>query len=336
MKQVCNDLRRFNTYAGVENRTVPGLPETPSEVAAVVSVSPTASEVLQPSKCVLADELQGIANALALQESTLKTIFPKSEVALAARLIVSEVGETLDAMAKNDIVEVADGIADTIYVLVQAAMRFGIPLEAVWSAVQASNLSKFPQCEACGGEGWVKDRIEPTRGEQCVACVGVGRVSIRDAQGKVQKPPGWTPPDIGRILARETSMRPESQDYATALEQSGWSGNGFDNLGRVVIPPGCEAALSDTINRIAHVRGLALKASLPDAVTFSSIVVAGLPLNIGSGEAAVELVQVIPMNFRVEVGHTIRFWLHNHSDKPVTVSATLLTEEDLLLAKRGS
>jgi len=47
----------------------------------------------------------------------------------------------------------------------------------------------------------------------CPACDGTGRTAIRDAQGKVLKPPGWTPPDIKGVLygaSAPTPCPPES------------------------------------------------------------------------------------------------------------------------------
>lgn len=39
-----------------------------------------------------------------------------------------------------------------------------------------------------------------SRIQTCSACAGAGRVVVRDASGKVQKPQGWTPPDIKGVL----------------------------------------------------------------------------------------------------------------------------------------
>ena len=68
--------------------------------------------------------------------------------------------------------------------------------------VQRANMSKFPRCENCGGCG----QTMPSDGfgaERCDTCNVVGRVVLRDASGKVIKPPGWTPPDIAAVLKRQ-------------------------------------------------------------------------------------------------------------------------------------
>jgi len=98
---------------------------------------------------------------------------PSDDVfALCRTLIKEEVGETLDAMGSGDIVEVADGIADSIYVLVYTAHCYGIPINEVWAEVQRTNMAKFPG----------------------------GVVTRRPSDGKIMKPEGWEPPDIKDIL----------------------------------------------------------------------------------------------------------------------------------------
>ena len=70
-------------------------------------------------------------------------------------------GEQAQALA-----EVADGLADLIYVAVGAALELGIPLAAVWAEVHRSNMAK----------------VRPP-------------IRVRE-DGKILKPEGWTPPDV--------------------------------------------------------------------------------------------------------------------------------------------
>jgi len=92
---------------------------------------------------------------------------------LRADLIREEMQETIDALAQKDIVALADGLADLIYVAVGTALEYGIPLDRVWDEVQRSNMSKVDSA--------------------------TGKVRKR-ADGKVLKPEGWTPPDIAGVL----------------------------------------------------------------------------------------------------------------------------------------
>ena len=48
-----------------------------------------------------------------------------------------------DGEAYSALVEIADGIADLIYVVAGTAVTLGIPLENVWAEVQRSNMSKI-------------------------------------------------------------------------------------------------------------------------------------------------------------------------------------------------
>lgn len=71
-----------------------------------------------------------------------------------------------DDGCREALAEVADGLADLIYVAVGAALELGIPLAAVWEEVHRSNMAK----------------VRPP-------------IRVRE-DGKVLKPEGWTPPDV--------------------------------------------------------------------------------------------------------------------------------------------
>jgi predicted HAD superfamily Cof-like phosphohydrolase len=133
-----------------------------------------------------ADHLQGAAAA--------RSIATKKKAVVATRAFKQlladnhrNAGQPLASLMARMI---ADGIADLIYVAVGAALAYGIPLERVWAEVQRSNMAKFHRCSACDGAG-------------CDACAGTGFVAVKDAGGKVQKPPGWTPPDIAGVLQKQ-------------------------------------------------------------------------------------------------------------------------------------
>jgi predicted HAD superfamily Cof-like phosphohydrolase len=93
-------------------------------------------------------------------------------VDLRLDLICEEVGELFDAVAEDDVVAAAGELADVIYVVVGAAVEWGIDLPAVWAEVHASNMRKV------GG---------PVR-----------------ADGKRLKPEGWVGPDVAAALRRGT------------------------------------------------------------------------------------------------------------------------------------
>lgn len=93
---------------------------------------------------------------------------------LRKRLISEEHDELFEALYTGDLVKVADGIADLIYVLIGTALEFGIPIREVFAAVQYSNVAKM------GPDG---------------------KPIVRE-DGKIIKPEGWRPPDIKGILLR--------------------------------------------------------------------------------------------------------------------------------------
>ena len=88
--------------------------------------------------------------------------------ALRSRLIREEADEALAALATGDIAEIAQELADLLYVTYGTAVSLGIDIRPVFAAVHAANMAKV------GG--------------------------VKRADGKVLKPPGWRPPDIRAIL----------------------------------------------------------------------------------------------------------------------------------------
>lgn len=129
------------------------------------------------------------------------------------RLMLEELGELVQAMGCGDLVQTADGIADLLYVVVGTAITFGMDLPAVWAEVQRSNMAKYPPCPNCEGTGQIGLLREATSGPPipslCHQCAGKGRIVVRDAGGKIQKPTGWTPPDIAGVLSGSVESKPQ-------------------------------------------------------------------------------------------------------------------------------
>jgi predicted HAD superfamily Cof-like phosphohydrolase len=88
-------------------------------------------------------------------------------------LITEEYNETWRAFnVDKDVVEVADGLADMVWVIMGMASTLDIPFDKVWNEVKASNMSKFVN----------------------------GKV-VKNSDGKIMKPSGYFRPNIGDILA---------------------------------------------------------------------------------------------------------------------------------------
>ena len=90
---------------------------------------------------------------------------------LRKNLLAEEWQEYTDAESANDLVEIADALADIIYIACGTAVAYGIPLDKVFAEVHRSNMAKLVD----------------------------GKV-IRREDGKVLKPAGWTPPDVKGVL----------------------------------------------------------------------------------------------------------------------------------------
>lgn len=95
---------------------------------------------------------------------------------LYKNLIVEEFHETIEAFAYKDIVGVADGLADMVWVIMGLASSLDIPFDKVWEEVRASNMSKIVD----------------------------GKVLFRE-DGKVMKPETYFKPNIKKALDLDDS-----------------------------------------------------------------------------------------------------------------------------------
>lgn len=104
-----------------------------------------------------------------------------SDKSLRLSLMWEELGELERAMNDQNLVEIADGLADLVWVALGTAVSYGIPFDKVWEEVRRSNFAK-------------KD---------------VDGTIHRRADGKILKPPTWTPPDIASIIREAMSSEPD-------------------------------------------------------------------------------------------------------------------------------
>jgi len=75
---------------------------------------------------------------------------------LRYNLIREELSELSEAFCKNDLVEVADAIADLLVVTIGCAVACGIDIQPVWDEVHRSNMSKFIDGYKREDGKWVK------------------------------------------------------------------------------------------------------------------------------------------------------------------------------------
>jgi tRNA (cmo5U34)-methyltransferase len=126
------------------------------------------------------------------------------EKKLVSALIAEEAGEFVEAAAADDLVEIADALADLLWVVGVGALTYGIPLADVFDEVLRSNRTKVD------ADGKVQTRPD----------------------GKLLKGPGFSPPDLGPVLAkwsddakvtwyleRQERLAPRAQGDAVLLEE---------------------------------------------------------------------------------------------------------------------
>ena len=92
---------------------------------------------------------------------------------LRVSLIQEELDELKEAMAKNDLLEVADALTDLLYVTYGAGHAFGIDLDKCFNEVQNSNMSKLDE----NGK------------------------PIYNEAGKVMKGPNYFKPDLSKFVS---------------------------------------------------------------------------------------------------------------------------------------
>ena len=106
--------------------------------------------------------------------SATPTIPDKPTQKLRKNLIKEEYKELRKALKKKDLVEIADGGIDLIYVILGTLVSYGIDADAVWKEVQRTNMEKV------GGK--------------------------KRADGKILKPSGWKPPRIKYVLDHQKPL----------------------------------------------------------------------------------------------------------------------------------
>jgi predicted HAD superfamily Cof-like phosphohydrolase len=101
------------------------------------------------------------------------TLLSAEENELRDRLLVEELLEYREAIAKGDLVEAADALADMVYIIVGTAVSHGLKnFPAMCAEVQRSNMSKL------GADG---------------------KPIIRE-DGKILKGPNYSPPNLKQFL----------------------------------------------------------------------------------------------------------------------------------------
>ena len=122
-----------------------------------------------------------MTNAFRDQEKFMKACdqtvgeFNNDQFNMYVKLIAEESQELIDAISANDPVETLDALIDIIVVATGAIHSLGADAEGAWKEVMKTNFAKIDK--------------------------ETGKVRKRE-DGKVLKPVGWTPPELGQFLPK--------------------------------------------------------------------------------------------------------------------------------------
>jgi len=95
------------------------------------------------------------------------TLVSQEYIMERARFLSEEVEEFITGGVSGNIVDVADALADIVYVALGTAHMMGLPFEKIWTAVQKANMAKKPGVTSRGNKvdavkppGWVGPEAE--------------------------------------------------------------------------------------------------------------------------------------------------------------------------------
>ena len=118
-------------------------------------------------------------NVFLQENGTEPRLLSENEFLLRYKLMAEENDEYKEACWNGDLVEIADALGDQLYILCGTILKHGLQhkIEEVFNEIQRSNMSKL------GSDG------KPVFRED----------------GKIQKGPGYSQPDINKILSKNKS-----------------------------------------------------------------------------------------------------------------------------------
>lgn len=127
----------------------------------------------------------------------------KKSVQLRLDLIEEEFNELKDAVKERDMVEIADALADILYVTYGAGVSFGIDMDRAFKLVHDSNMSKL-----CTSEEQAKKTVEWYKNNQNVydspayrKCESDDKywVVYNQSSGKILKSIDYSPVDLSYL-----------------------------------------------------------------------------------------------------------------------------------------
>lgn len=129
----------------------------------------------------------------------------EDRIDLRVNLLKEEVQELEDALTSGDIVEVADALADTMYVLCGAILEFGLgdKFYEIFKEVQRSNMSK-----ACGTEEEAFGTVLNYANQGQIARIEFNETTkkwnvFRESDNKLLKSINYSPANLKHIIEND-------------------------------------------------------------------------------------------------------------------------------------
>ena len=112
-------------------------------------------------------------------------------------------GGSIDsAVEQADRPAMLDADVDLAWVTVGSMLSQGADVLGAMREVARANMSKLIGCRACTYDGKEEAGVEDIICDGDL-CKGTRLIAVKDANGKVTKPAGWTPPDIAPFTCAE-------------------------------------------------------------------------------------------------------------------------------------
>lgn len=183
------DIAKFMAACDQEVRKFPGLPE---------------DEIVTLRIRLMVEELLGAVDPDEFTRDENGDYLRVNDGRYVELLFENKSDELIQSMLKGDLVGIADGIADVLYVVIGTAVAYGINIQEVFDEVQRSNMSKAV---------WDDDLKT--------------YVVIKNEDGKVLKPSTFSEANIGPIISnqivrglQDVELVLENEEREKAFEQS--------------------------------------------------------------------------------------------------------------------
>lgn len=117
------------------------------------------------------------------------------------KCLVEEVNEIGEGLETNNLEEVLDGVVDVLVVVTGMAHKLwqlGINVGEAVNRITDNNLSKFPEYTTKEALETVKLYLD--KGEGVIACDVMGKLVVKDLNGKIRKPASFVPVNLSDLV----------------------------------------------------------------------------------------------------------------------------------------